>query len=484
MLFRALRKQMKGVFILIIVAFAGSLLYAGGSSMINRGNESRQAGSPVAEVNGKKVTYGEFQQAYLSNLQSYQQFVGRLNGAQMSHVKFITLQQLVDQHLLLQLANREKVKVSNKEVDERLKDLKDRFPTKEEYQELLKANGLTEGKLRDLIREGLLVERLQEQKSQVTVTDEEVAQAYEQVQARHILFRADPNNETAMAAALKKANDVLGQIRRGEDFAALAKRYSDDAGSSQDGGDVGWFSRNDPFVQSFKDAAFALNVNQVSEPVKTEFGYHLIQVTGRKEASGEAFEKEKAGLREELSARKGSEAFRAWFDDQRAKASINILDPEMRAIQFVRNNQLPQAVAQYQEAIAKEPENPYLHLMLGQVYEDLGDLDRAVAEYQRALEKGGDGDPEIYLTLGNAYRKQKHTDRAIAAFQKASELDPMNAQLHVFLESIFTEMGRADLAKAEQNKLAEIQKVMLERQLLLEQQQQQQQQQQQSKQGK
>lgn len=85
----------------------------------------------------------------------------------------------------------------------------------------------------------------------------------------------EPRDE---AQALARIIEVQKKLAAGEDFAALAKQYSDDPGSAAQGGDLGWFARDQGLVKEFEDAAFKLALGQVSEPVKTQFGYHLIKV--------------------------------------------------------------------------------------------------------------------------------------------------------------------------------------------------------------
>ncbi|MBI3473319.1 MAG: peptidylprolyl isomerase [Candidatus Solibacter usitatus] len=108
---------------------------------------------------------------------------------------------------------------------------------------------------------------------------------YERVRARHILIRAkgspmpvpDGKQEIGEEEALAKAKALSKRIGAGEDFAALAKSESDDTGSGAQGGDLGFFQKG-RMVPAFEQAAFALPVKQLSEPVKTPFGYHLILV--------------------------------------------------------------------------------------------------------------------------------------------------------------------------------------------------------------
>ncbi len=101
------------------------------------------------------------------------------------------------------------------------------------------------------------------------------------VRARHILIRsADTEEAEVRSEARQKAADLAARIRRGEDFAALAREFSEDPGSGMRGGDLGWFGP-DRMVKPFEDAAFAARVGQVVGPVETQFGYHLIEVQER-----------------------------------------------------------------------------------------------------------------------------------------------------------------------------------------------------------
>lgn len=150
-------------------------------------------------------------------------------------------------------------------------------------------------------------------KTEIKVTPEEIAQYYadypnefktqETVSARHILFTLPEKatNEEAEAARLKAA-DVLKKLTDGEDFAALAKTYSD-CPSKEKGGDLGAFTR-DQMVKPFADAAFALTVGAISEPVRTQFGWHIIKVDAHNPAATESLENATPKITEKITDRK------------------------------------------------------------------------------------------------------------------------------------------------------------------------------------
>lgn len=123
----------------------------------------------------------------------------------------------------------------------------------------------------------------------------------EQIHARHILVSvASDASEEDSAAALSKAISLTQRLRAGEDFAALAAQYSDDTGSGQQGGDLGFFPRGQ-MVSEFEDVAFSLPIGEISDPVKSQFGYHIIEV---------------------LEQQPGNPNITAWLQEQKAAAQI------------------------------------------------------------------------------------------------------------------------------------------------------------------
>ena len=144
-----------------------------------------------------------------------------------------------------------------------------------------------------------------------------------QTQVRHILLLADPQFPTA--AAVTKLAEYKRRIQSGSaDFAALARDNSQD-GSAKDGGELGW-SRPGQFVPEFEEAMDRLAPGQISDPVVSRFGVHLIQVEGRRESKlSQAEQRETA--RAELRAKKADEAFETWAQEVRARAYVEYREP-------------------------------------------------------------------------------------------------------------------------------------------------------------
>jgi peptidyl-prolyl cis-trans isomerase D len=155
-----------------------------------------------------------------------------------------------------------------------------------------------------------------------SVTEEELQTAYQQEvagfqaqterRASHILWEA--KSEEELAAARKEADAVKVRLEAGEDFSALATEFSDDTGSKQNGGDVG-FTTGTSFVEPFEAALKALTVNQVSVPVQTEFGVHLIKLTELSDTNIDSFEQRRVALESDLKQKAVDQMFATRVDE-------------------------------------------------------------------------------------------------------------------------------------------------------------------------
>ncbi|HEY4553023.1 MAG TPA: peptidylprolyl isomerase, partial [Bacillaceae bacterium] len=157
----------------------------------------------------------------------------------------------------------------------------------------------------------------------VKVTDKELKEYYDNkqpdIEVRHILVDDE-----------KTAKEVKARLDKGEDFAAVAKEVSKDPGTAEKGGDLGFVSQDDPALdQQFKDAAFKLEKDQISEPVESQFGWHIIQVTDKKEK--EAFDKVKDKYEYELKVSKlDADKVQKALKDELEKAKVKVEDKDLK----------------------------------------------------------------------------------------------------------------------------------------------------------
>lgn len=166
-------------------------------------------------------------------------------------------------------------------------------------------------------RNRLLSEGLLNQSAKEAVTDAALRQTYEEaikqmgaqqeVHARHILFRvADPKDEKGSKAAQDKIKAVIVRLKKGEDFAKLASELTEDPSGKENGGDLGYFTK-DQMVPEFSDVAFKLDKGQISEPVKTQFGWHVLKVEDKRNKPAPEFEKVKGQLEQYVVRKAQSE---------------------------------------------------------------------------------------------------------------------------------------------------------------------------------
>jgi peptidyl-prolyl cis-trans isomerase D len=151
----------------------------------------------------------------------------------------------------------------------------------------------------------------------VTVSEEELKNLYEsqkslyqteeRAHARHILVHVrEGSSEEEERVAKEKAEEILSRVRKGESFQELAKQFSDDPGSKALGGDLGWFKRG-VMVPEFDQAVFSTRPGEVTGPVRTRFGYHIIEVLEKEEKGSQPYEKVRPLLEKDLRTKKGVE---------------------------------------------------------------------------------------------------------------------------------------------------------------------------------
>jgi parvulin-like peptidyl-prolyl isomerase len=192
------------------------------------------------------------------------------------------LTRLVMRHLNDEAAARLKVSVTQAEIDARYREFADQAQGEANLQKQAAQNGIAKTDIKTVVRDFVLTEKLGAKViASKPVTDAVVAAeykkneaSYDQVRLQHILVKEE-----------KLANDILTQLRGGADFAALAKRYSTDPGS-KDAGGIYDFAPRGQYVKPFEDAAFSTPAGQlVPQPVKTDFGFHVMKVLGRKKVT-------------------------------------------------------------------------------------------------------------------------------------------------------------------------------------------------------
>jgi len=239
----------------------------------------------VAKVNGQPITRGELDFTVKGMAQ------GRVPPEKHAEFRKGVLDSLIDQELVYQKAVASKVQVTPAEVNASIAQVRSNFPDQKTFESELAKDGMTMATVESMFRHNMVIDKYIKTTvvGQVKVTQEDEAKFYqenqdkmkhpEQVRASHILLHFAKDTPPDQKAAQKaKAEEALAKARSGSDFGALAREYSQDPGSAQRGGDLGYFEKG-RMVAPFDKAAFSMKVGAISDIVETDFGYHIIKVT-------------------------------------------------------------------------------------------------------------------------------------------------------------------------------------------------------------
>lgn len=254
----------------------------------------------VAKVDGIEIKQKEVD-AYMNSIKS-QDTSGEITSDEekLNALEVDIIDSLIIIKLLEKYAEKNNITVTDEEVNEQVKLLMDTYPSEKDFEKYLKEKGIDKRFLEGVLRSQLLSSKIYNKvTADVIVTEDEVKQYYEDnkntyflvpvsVKASHILamfpWKEDNSEETqeGREEALEKIKMVEDKLKDGGDFEDLARQYSDDGTSGENGGDLGYISKGQ-MVEEFEEALFALDIEEVSGIVETEYGFHIIKATDRKE---------------------------------------------------------------------------------------------------------------------------------------------------------------------------------------------------------
>ncbi len=302
------------------------------------GSASLDLKDPVATVNGDQISKAQLDEAFDKAVQ--------MTGVKASDLtpeqKVEGYRQILDELITEKLVNKAAagINVPQAEVDAQIAKIKAQFPSDEDFSRQLAQVGQTPEQLGETIKKMLQQQRwLESQLSGKTeISDEEAKKFYEEnktefeqpetVKASHILFRVNKeDSEEVVNQKLKAAQGAEARAKKGEDFSALAKELSEEPGAKESGGDLGFFPK-DRMVPEFAEVAFSEKVGEISNPVRTQFGWHVIKVTEKKPAGTLPYDEVKGQLITYLKAKKQEEAAQQVLKSLRDSAKIeNTLPP-------------------------------------------------------------------------------------------------------------------------------------------------------------
>ena len=292
----------------------------------------------VADVEGEPLPKGELETALKNAVRTQGMdlsVLDKMPAAQRAQTYKMVLDGLILERLVAKRSA--KIEVKDEEVEERLMQIKKGYPDEEAFKKQVESSGYTLDRVVKDVRSSIQQQRwIEEQKKGgvAKVTDADAEEFYkgnpeqfkqpEMVKASHILVKlGEQTKEEDVAVKEKIAKELLDRVKGGEDFAKLALEMSEDPSAKQNKGDLDFFTK-EQMVPEFSKAAFEAKSGDIVGPVKTQFGFHIIKVTDRKEASVMSLEEVKPRLVSFLENRKSDEFVRKMLKELREKAEVKI----------------------------------------------------------------------------------------------------------------------------------------------------------------
>ena len=290
----------------------------------------------VAVVNGSVISKHDYDVSFNALVKELSTNAQRqLTDSELARIKGNVLEKLIDQKILYQAAKKENIQIDEAAYQQQVAQLNAGLKKDPALQAEIEKTKYSMEEIQNQIRENLMVNQFINEKffNPVVVSDEAVKAYYEnnktqfvypeKISARHILIKpALPDNKDSKAEALKKIESIQDKLKAGEDFETLARAHSQ-CPSKEKGGDLGFFSRGQ-MVPPFEEAAFALNINEISDIVETQFGYHLIQLTGKVPETTIEFNEIKDRLKPSLKKQKAMENLEAFLNDAKKNGTIEL----------------------------------------------------------------------------------------------------------------------------------------------------------------
>ena len=291
----------------------------------------------VAVVNGDIIVLSELRQIsrnYLDRMSDQFKVAG--GDEQLREAERRILDQLIDEKLVNQEADRLAITFSEREVDMAVKDMQNRNKLNDaQFAAALAEEGLTMPKYREQLKSQMKKVRVidQEIKSRIQVSKEEVDAYYEkheddfnaepEVRIQQIRLIIPPESSAGEVSRIQaQAESILAKIKGGEDFTSLVGLYSQDP-TAQAGGDMGTFKRGE-LLPAIDEYAFSMKPGEVSPVIRTEGGFHIVKVVGRREPTALSDEERRAEVKDVIFSEKAEEDFKVWIEKLRKKAYIEV----------------------------------------------------------------------------------------------------------------------------------------------------------------
>lgn len=287
----------------------------------------------VAIVGNEVITHSELEDALKPVYKQYQAlFKGKELAEKCKRAREEILNQMIKDKLILQEAKKLNITVEDEAVEAKLKEMIDKFPSEEKFFEALKNEGLTLDALREKYREQLIIRKLTniEVRAKITLGPQEILDYYnahleeftepEQVRLKTILIRVRKgDDEEAIRARLE---EIMSMLKEGMDFGRLALICSEGP-EARNRGDLGFIEKGQ-LLEDIDRVVFGLKPGEISEPIRTNVGYHIFKVEAKKKARVKEFNEVREEIEDKLFQQKAVARFNEWMAKLRENAYISI----------------------------------------------------------------------------------------------------------------------------------------------------------------
>jgi peptidyl-prolyl cis-trans isomerase C len=321
----------KALFILLSFSLWVSLV---GTLHAQKAEQKTSTAGKAAIVNGVVIQEEEVNRGLLYHQQRLLATTGQvIRPDMMMEARKMVLENLIDRELLYQQSRKKGVVIDDAQVNEQLDRLKKQYPNEQAFKDSMAEDHLSEDTVKSRIKMNLAVQKFVEKEfgGKVDVSEGEAKAFYdgnpeyftepEAIRVSQILIKVDPKSEPAKKEeARKKLEDIQKRVQKGEDFAILAKDFSQDASAAQ-GGDLGIIPRG-RMPKALDDAAFSLKPGEVSNAVETELGFHLIKVHEKKPEKVVPFKEVEEKIRQHLANQKLKQRVDEYLNEVKKTAKI------------------------------------------------------------------------------------------------------------------------------------------------------------------
>lgn len=285
--------------------------------------------NPVVKTNSFEMKTGAVIKAMYDNMGKNSEQFYSLDSASLKNIVINNAKQLAEKEILLNAARKNGKPLSGAQMDSLTSQQYNRYGGKERFAQMLKQRGIEFDFVKKQIEESIIIQKYLDQvaEEQSHISDEDLQKLYNQgktVTVRHILLSTQGKTDSEKAEIKKKMEELLARARAGEDFAELAKTYSEDPGSKSNGGLYENFGRGQ-MVKPFEDAAFSVPVGEISDIVETSYGYHILKVIDRKPET-RPFDEIKDQMRLQLENRNKNQAKQDMITELKNKANFTVVE--------------------------------------------------------------------------------------------------------------------------------------------------------------